>query len=207
MKITIISDTHNLHHQFTALEGDVLIHCGDMFNLYDDDPSALKNIDDWFGKQNFDLILCTGGNHDHLLENHVKTRGNPFKNAVYLQDERYEYNGVVFYGSPWVPDLSRHAFYQNEAGLIAKWSRIPTDTDVLITHTPPFKILDQSSRGMVLGCEFLSRELARVAPKLHCFGHVHASPGMVKQGQTTYINASSVNSRVELAREPFVFEI
>ena len=207
MKITIISDTHNLHRQFAPLEGDVLIHCGDMFNLRDDDPSAITDMDDWFGEQKFDLILCTGGNHDHLLQDYVKYRGNPFKNAIFLQDESYKYNGVVFYGAPWVPELASHAFYQNSRGLITKWSKIPSETDVLITHTPPSGILDQSSLGLQLGCEFLPRELMRVAPKLHCFGHVHASPGRVKQGRTTYINASSVNSQIQLVREPLVFEI
>lgn len=207
MKITIISDTHNLHRQFAPLQGDVLIHCGDMFNLRNDDPSVIADIDDWFGEQQFDLILCTGGNHDHLLQDHAKYRGNPFKNAIFLQDESYTYNDVTFYGAPWVPDLSSHAFYQNSGGLITKWSKIPVETDVLITHTPPSGILDQSSRSLQLGCEFLSRELIRVAPKLYCFGHVHASPGIIKQGRTTYINASSVNSQIELVREPFVFEI
>ena len=207
MKITIISDTHNLHRQFAPLEGDVLIHCGDMFYLYDEDPAALNELDSWFSEQKFDLILCTGGNHDHLLEEHIKRSGNPFKNAVFLQDQSYQHKGINFYGAPWVPELRSHAFFQDNKGLRNKWAMIPIETDVLITHTPPFKILDQSSRGSLLGCEYLSQELIRVAPTLHCFGHVHASPGVLKKGRTTYVNASSVNSQIELVREPVVFEI
>ena len=207
MKITVISDTHNLHRRFNQLEGDVLIHCGDMFNLWDKDPSQIAELDEWFSQQKFDLILCTGGNHDHALEDYIQQNANPFKHAVFLQDASYQYKGVNFYGAPWVPDLSSHAFYQSSRDLVTKWSKIPVETDVLITHTPPSGILDRSSRGLELGCEFLSRELIRVAPKLHCVGHVHASPGMLKQGRTTYINASSVNSQIELVRKPLVFEI
>lgn len=207
MKITIISDTHGLHRQFPPLQGDVLIHCGDMLNLRDKDPAVLSDLDNWFGEQDFDLILCTGGNHDILLEDHVRQHGNPFKNAIFLQDQSYVHNGINFYGAPWVPDLSGHAFYQDAKGLRNKWSLIPSETDVLITHTPPSGILDQSSRGYELGCEYLSQELIRVAPTLHCFGHVHASPGMVKKGRTTYVNASSVNSQIELAREPIQYSI
>lgn len=207
MKITIISDTHNLHQQFGKLKGDVLIHCGDMFNLHTDDASALTDLDDWFGKQEFDLILCTGGNHDHLLQDHIKQHGNPFKNATFLQDETHQHKGVNFYGTPWVPQLSGHAFFQSAKGLRDKWAMIPRETDVLITHTPPFGILDQSSRSYQLGCEYLANELPRIAPKLHCFGHVHASYGTMKKGITTYVNASSIDSKERLVREPIVFEI
>lgn len=207
MKISIISDTHNLHRQFKPLSGDVLIHCGDMFNLGTQDPSALQDLDDWFGEQQFDLVLCIGGNHDHLLQQQLLANPRPFKNAIYLEDSSYEFNGVTFYGTPWVPQLGSHAYYQNAQGLRNKWARIPQETDVLITHTPPLGVLDQSSRGIILGCEYLSDELPRITPKLHCFGHVHASPGSVTKGMTTYVNASSVNSQIELVREPFVFEI
>jgi len=202
MKITMISDTHNLHRQFAQLEGDVLIHCGDMFNLGDTDQSCIADIDAWFGEQAFDLVLCIGGNHDHLLRRHTQRLGNPFKNAVYLEDSSYQHEGMTFYGAPWVPGLVSHAYYQSAKGLRDKWAQIPCETDVLITHTPPLGMLDVSSRGMQLGCEYLAGELTRIAPKLHCFGYIHASTGVVEQGRTTFVNAASVNSQVELVKKP-----
>lgn len=207
MKITIISDTHALHREFPPLEGDVLIHCGDMFNLRDEDPRALAELDEWFGQQRFELILCIGGNHDYLLQDHVDLHGNPFRHAVYLEDASYLHKGIHFYGAPWVPDLGMHAYYQSAKGLRNKWSMIPSETDVLITHTPPSGILDKSSKGYQLGCEYLSQELPRIAPRLHCFGHVHASPGVVKTSRTIFVNASSVNSQIELARKPITIEL
>ena len=32
------------------------------------------------------------------------------------------------------------------------WSKIPKDTDILITHGPPYKILDKTITGIDAGC-------------------------------------------------------
>ena len=50
--------------------------------------------------------------------------------------------------------------------------RIPIDTDVLITHTPPRYHLDIN-----LGCLSLLKEIWRVKPRLHVFGHIHSGHG------------------------------
>ncbi|MGB1142223.1 MAG: metallophosphoesterase, partial [Halioglobus sp.] len=81
MKITIVSDTHGNHDQITGLSGDVLIHCGDMFNQFDmfgQEDEQFEGLDAWFGRQDFDLVLCTGGNHDFELEKRVQYVDQPF---------------------------------------------------------------------------------------------------------------------------------
>jgi len=50
--------------------------------------------------------------------------------------------------------------------------RVPLETDVLITHTPPRHYLD-----LDLGCDGLLKELWRVKPKLHVYGHIHSGHG------------------------------
>ncbi|KAL1840142.1 hypothetical protein VTJ49DRAFT_758 [Mycothermus thermophilus] len=50
--------------------------------------------------------------------------------------------------------------------------RIPDETDVLVTHTPPAHHLD-----LGLGCAGLLDEVWRVKPRLHVFGHVHRAHG------------------------------
>ncbi len=207
MKIVIVSDTHNEHERLGILSGDVLVHCGDMFNLFRQSTDDMRSLDDWFGRQDFDVVLCIGGNHDTALEQHVEAGASPFANAVFLKDESYSHSGVNFYGSPWTPDLPGHAFQQRADELGKYWSRIPSDTDVLITHVPPAGILDVSSAGLKLGCTALTRELARVRPHVHCFGHVHASRGMTKQAGIHFVNAVSVNSRFELVYPPVEVEI
>jgi hypothetical protein len=55
----------------------------------------------------------------------------------------------------------------------APWNnRIPKDTDVLITHTPPKYHLDLN-----LGCASLLSEIWKVKPRLHVFGHIHSGHG------------------------------
>ena len=64
-------------------------------------------------------------------------------------------------------------------------TRIPPDTDVLITHTPPQYHLD-----LDLGCAGLLRRIWQIKPKLHVFGHVHSGHGREAvfwdEGQAAY---------------------
>jgi len=205
MHVTIISDTHGEHEKLGRLSGDVLIHCGDMFNMFSPKDDDVERIDDWFGRQQFDLILCTGGNHDLALQEKSSHDPNPFENAVFLQDRTYTHEGKSFYGAPWVPDLFGQAFFLESAELEKKWSVIPNGTDVLITHTPSAGFLDVSSSGLQLGCNHLAGKIGEVFPRLHCFGHVHASSGVMEANGTTFINAALANSQYEMAREPYEF--
>ncbi len=207
MKIVIISDTHKEHCAFARLEGDVLIHCGDMFNLSDVHESNIEAMDRWFGEQDFDVVLCTGGNHDRPLEMVLRDNPQPFQNAIYLQDASYIHNGTMFWGAPWVPYLSGHAFFATGQQLAKKWSMIPAEVDVLITHTPPRSILDISSHGFELGCDDLLDAVHRIRPKVHCFGHVHHSRGQIQDRGTLFLNASSIRRGVSGVLEPIVVEL
>ncbi|MFQ3248027.1 MAG: Icc-related predicted phosphoesterase [Arenicella sp.] len=209
MKLSIISDTHGQQNKIGRLNGDVLIHCGDMFNLFSNTNSGdeIDVIDEWFGQQSFDLILCIGGNHDLSLQRHLKLNAQPFSNAIFLNGETYNYQGINFFGSSWVPELQSQAFYADEKLLKDEWAAIPKSTDVLITHTPPFGVLDTSSQGMVLGCKHLAKNVKRIKPTLHCFGHIHASSGMVKNGRTTFINAALAGRGHQLIRDPYIFDL
>ena len=48
MKFTIISDTHGEHEKLGVMSGEVLIHCGDMFNMFGGNEDDFERIDDWF---------------------------------------------------------------------------------------------------------------------------------------------------------------
>lgn len=207
MKLVIIADTHCQHEALGTLAGDVLIHCGDLFDLTCEPDDALAQIDDWFARQDFKLILCTGGNHDITLEQALEQNAQPFRHAHYLQDERIEYSGLVFHGAPWTPLLEDHAFYKSSRDIKKSWAKIPGDVDVLITHTPPENILDRSSHGAGFGCPYLADAVRKCVPRLHCFGHVHASAGTLENGNTQFINASCVNSRLEVVSAPYVVNL
>lgn len=205
--ITVISDTHWRHEELHLPAGDVLIHCGDMFDLFGDASQSVQAMDDWFGRQKFDLILCTGGNHDRVLERALKRHSQPFKNAHFLSDTSLEFCGLKIFGAPWTPNLPTHAFPKDSLALTKCWRRIPQALDILVTHTPPRGIFDTTSRGQSHGCVALANAMKRVAPRIHCFGHVHASAGQATLGETTYINASSLKSKTCGLRLPTTFNL
>lgn len=207
MKIVILSDTHEKHEELGTLAGDVLIHCGDSAYGFGSDDAAVDRLDDWFARQAFGLILCIGGNHDFGLQARVAVQEPVFRNAVYLQDNSVRYKGVTFYGTPWVPELASWAFYLPPNEMRDRWELIPEATDVLITHSPPHGILDRNSRGKSCGCPDLFRRVLDIGPRIHCFGHVHASAGTLEFRGTTFVNASVVDSRYRIARQPYEFDV
>jgi hypothetical protein len=163
-----------------------LIHCGDFCSFRDGDLQTLRDVDDWFSGLSARNVVCVGGNHDHLLQR----REFEFTRAQFLEDRLIEVMGLRIYGSPWCPDLSGFAYYARESELIEHWRRIPSGIDILITHTPPRGILDVPSSGDIhLGCPHLRNELKRIQPRLHVFGHIHASHGRHEESGTQYVNA------------------
>jgi Icc-related predicted phosphoesterase len=190
--LCVISDTHRKHREITIPVCDILIHCGDFCSFQREDLKTLNDVDTWFSESPAKHVLCIGGNHDFLLQ----SQEFRFTHAQLLQDECVEICGLTFYGTPWCPALSGFAYYATADELVERWKRIPSGIDVLITHTPPYGILDLPTSGVVhLGCPYLRQELKRIGPRLHVFGHVHASHGINKIQPTEYINASIVGGQ------------
>ena len=88
-----------------------------------------------------------------------------------------------------------------------KWSKIPSDTDILMTHGPPFGYCDRNVRGNQ-GCNALLKEVTeRIQPKLHVFGHIHESAGMQTNGTTIFANAAICNTPRDLpCQQPIVID-
>ena len=85
---------------------------------------------------------------------------------------------------------------------------IPANTDVLVTHGPPFGVLDKAHPSSVhLGCEELAKAVEQTKPRLHVFGHIHGGHGFYGGKDTQFVNASVVNEAYRLVHEPQVVEI
>ena len=69
----------------------------------------------------------------------------------------------------------------------------------LITHRPPFGILDFADE-MNYGCRYLLRAVLNVQPKYHLFGHVHAAYGIEKSAHTVFVNGALM-SKKEIVNE------
>ena len=198
MKITIISDTHGLHSDLPEIEGDLLIHCGDF--------EQTSDIDAWFERQSFDHVIAVAGNHDHdAFEK--ESEGQPvFFNATLLHDETIELGGLKIYGSPWINELEGAAYSLEHEQIAEKWDAIPDDTDILITHVPPYGILDLARNGEHWGCKLLAERVENLDLRFHCFGHVHASYGTDDRFGISFYNTSSISSG-EIKNSPLIVEI
>jgi len=206
MKFVIISDTHGLHEELELPEGDVIIHGGDITDH--GTKEEVISFLNWFEKLDYEYKIFIGGNHDiYLDENPVDLLELIPENITYLNNRGFEINDIKMWGSPTCPDLVDWAFGKHRREMIDHWKYMPTEIDILITHTPPYGILDKSSLHRSLGCEYLMGKVKEIKPQYHIFGHIHASYGLTKIDDTTFINASNLDSYKGLINPPITFEI
>jgi len=210
MKIVLISDTHNKHDFIDVPEGDVLIHSGDA--TMGGRMEEILNFGRWFARQPHALKIFVAGNHDLMFEKNLDSAKFLLPSSItYLQDSKVVFNGVKFYGSPWQPRFFDWAFNVDRGPEIAKkWALIPEDTNVLITHGPPFGIGDlvpdynDKTKTLNVGDEELLKRVNQLQQlKLHTFGHIHEGAGI----HGKFVNASSLNGKYQYVNKPIEIEI
>jgi len=219
VKILFISDTHTQHdglfNKFKMPEADIIVHAGDITG-YGSENSVRKFLK-WFGMLEIKHKIFVAGNHDWLFENErswahqlVAEYSKKYSKIHYLEDNGVELMNVNFWGSPVSRPFCDWAFNRPEEKQAQHWAAIPDDIDVLITHNPPYMIKDFASSGSEdhVGSPSLYQEVTnRIKPKIHVFGHIHEQYGISTIGETTFINASSVNERYELVNPPILMGV
>lgn len=212
MKIAIFSDTHG--YKTTIPAGiDVAVFAGD-FSHSGGNPENLENFLKWFEELPCAHKIFIAGNHDRFLENNPALGEKIIKDydVIYLQDSGVTINKINFWGSPVQPNFCNWAFNRKRGAEIKRhWDMIPNDTDVLITHGPPHRILDATWDGDRPGCRDLYEAVLKVQPDLHCFGHIHYSYGALKlvhdQGNYTYcVNGAIVGENYKPTNKPIVYD-
>lgn len=197
MKITFISDTHNLHDKLMfEKEMDVLVHCGDVTTH--GSRKELYTFLEWFDIQPAKYKIFIAGNHDHCLDKSLTADYVTLEDirhsfdVIYLQSSGTILDGVKFYGHPYTSIYSNFAFMDNEENLKEHNKLIPSNTDILITHGPPFGIMDQTTGKEPAGSwSLLNETLIRVTPDIHAFGHIHEGYGIARYGEVLQINAAN----------------
>ncbi len=203
MKFTFISDTHGKHELIRLPAGDVLVHAGD-FSMRGSLPEV-ETFLRWFEEQPFQHRILVAGNHDFLAEREPGIfRALIPDSIIYLEDSGVEIDGVRIWGSPITPWFFDWAFNrQRGADIRRHWDLIPDDTDLLITHGPPYGILDEVLRDpRPVGCRDLLRRAEQVQPRVHVFGHIHEGYGRLRHNSTLYINASVLDVRYQPVNKP-----
>ena len=163
----------------------------------------------WFGNLPYQHKVFIAGNHDFYFEKNIQLR-EKYVNAgiIYLCDSDVILNDIKIWGSPWSPEYNNFAFNKKRGDEMSKvWQNIPDDVDILLTHTPPYSILDYEPKEGNLGCRDLLYKVMQIQPKIHAFGHIHFSYGQVNLNSTTYVNCCILDENYKVRNEPIVIEI
>lgn len=247
MKIVHISDTHGGrgHTKLEIPECDILIHSGDIGGRTNN--FELIDFLVWFEKQPAKQKIWIAGNHDiildkdwvertshadsvieMLLKQNYGTAQHILKayNVKYLLNEEFTYEGLKFWGSPYSPSFHRTywAFNADRGDEISKiWAKIPSDVNILITHTPCYQILDRvdeqyrkfDGEDLNVGCKDLLTVIEKRlhSLKLHCFGHIHDNYGVVSKAVSNrrhvlFSNGAVLNnSYTQLVTKPLIIDL
>ena len=196
MKILHISDTHGCHRQLHDLpQADIIVHSGD-FTMNGSEQEALDFIN-WFCDLPYPQKIFICGNHDDSL--YGATIDGLDGNVHYLCNSGVEIDGVKLYG---VPMFMGDCISDRQT---KHYANIPDDTDILITHTPPFGILDFDD-NINYGSEELLARITTVQPRLHLFGHIHSQHGTTVLNRTTFSNGAIMNADYSNFRMPNLIE-
>ena len=197
MKILHISDTHGCHRRLHDLpQADIVVHSGD-FTMNGSEQEALDFMN-WLCDLPYPQKIFICGNHDDCL--YDATVYGLDGNVHYLCNSGVEIEGLKFYGVPmFMSDCTGDRQTKH-------YANIPDDTDILITHTPPFGILDFDD-NINYGSEELLSRISVVQPRLHLFGHIHSRHGTTVLNGTTFSNGALMNVGYSNFRIPNLIEL
>lgn len=213
LSLTFISDTHTRHRQITDLlpGGDVIFHTGDISNRGFE--TETRNFLEWYSNLPYSRKIFIAGNHDLGFEDEPErfTQIVQEYDVEYLQDSSVNIEEFRVYGTPWQPRFHNWAFNvdRNSDELDQIWSKIPENTDILLTHGPAWGYLDKILGSEVsLGCELLRKHVTeRVFPLIHACGHIHTGHGIYTNERITFINGSTLNEKYDVSYNPIVLKL
>jgi len=226
MRIVAISDTHTKEREIVVPDGDILVHAGDF--TYKGRIDEITDFLDWFLELPHKHKVFIAGNHDITLDPDIRENTKSFlpvhwiwkiffdrikdaENVHYLDDSGVTIEGINFWGSAATPTFGHGWGFNYDRGpeIDKIWEKIPMGTDVLITHGPPFGILDAVNYGSTIGvgCSNLSGRISERNIKAHFFGHIHESYGHVLDNGTHYFNCCALDEDYYPSNFPWVMDI
>lgn len=230
MKVLATSDLHGNLNDLSFEGIDLVLFAGDFMEQKGFGKWRMQDQKKWLYDKLFPLVekypkthfIATPGNHDLCLDSRLTSKFRDANwniqwpsNFYLLIDEAIELGGLKIYGTPWVPVISLCWAYEAEHDmLVRKFSKIPANLDILLTHTPPHIPESNIDRSMDFGGyeAFGSNELAQAIFEKHprnvfC-GHIHSGlHGGVSFERSMVYNVSRVDENYEIAYEPEILEI
>ncbi len=194
MKFALLSDTHGTLPTLDQLEGaDVVLHAGDIGPDYRVEEWIDNVWEPWRASIELNLdarVLPTYGNHD------FPTPWQRAKSPIYV-DECVRIGGKKIWFSPWSTELPNWAWQKSEPALFDILSTIPKDVDWIVSHTPPFGLLDKLAwNGKSVGAKSLRVIMGELPNLTHVIcGHIHECRGQhmwTPDGQSREITIKNV---------------
>lgn len=204
--IVCISDTHELHREVSVPDGDILIHAGD-FTFFSKSTAAILDFNKWLGELPHRYKIVIPGNHEFFLEADPSKR-SLISHAIVLINEEITVMNLKVWGSPITP-LYGGAFGRSSSrDRVRLYETIPDDVNILVTHGPPYGVLDSHS-GMPnhSGCSELREAVAKLKPQVHLFGHVHGAYGVTSIEDTMFVNAALLGLDGGIGWSPIVLRL
>lgn len=223
VRFVCISDTHNKHNQLEELpQGDVLLHAGDLSGL--GRTNELKSFAKWWEKQPFEYKVLIAGNHDLMFEDDPDRAIGFFDgipNSFYLNQSEVVIEGIKIWGEPRTPAFGHGWAFNVPRNQMADecWSKVPEDTDILLTHGPPHGCGDlvedvhgcgdwSSGRLIRVGCTAQRELISKLGNLKHVVcGHIHEGYGQYGLSGTEIHNVTQLNLRYQPIHQPICFEV
>ena len=173
---------------------------------------------DWYAKQDVVHKIYVPGNHDIFCEKKMDMakRQCEINNIILLHNEGIVLDGISFWGTATQPFFCNWAFNVMDArDRAVDFSLIPKNVDVLITHCPPYGILDATpptawnnrSEDEHVGCHALLTAVKRAKPRFHIFGHIHHSYGHTLQEGTCFLNVAVCTEQYKQTNAPIMVDL
>lgn len=208
MKIVAISDTHNYTNgDFNVPDGDLLIHAGDAtFNGY---SKEIEKFGQWFRKLPHKHKIFVPGNHDTLFEDSEGAALTAFfgepsyrvrsrEGVTVLINDFMIVDGLKIYGHSWTPYFGGWAYNVRDSREMSHLlSGVPSDTDIVISHGPPYGVGDVNIKGENCGCKVLRKKISSIEPRYVFCGHIHEGYGGYRFGNIEVFNVSTCNLRYQ----------
>ena len=176
-RIFAFSDTHGRHRELQVPENvDIVICAGDAVedNLVGDE---YDDFIEWFASLPCKWKIFVPGNHEISFEldqaDGIIQRMTD-KGITVLEDAIEDCDGVI------IGSIGHNVMIAQED--------IPTDIVILVTHYPPYGILDEG-----MGSTEILNFVLNSQPKYHLFGHIHSTSGQkIIFGNTTCVNIATI---------------
>ena len=175
--IIAFSDTHGNHKKLKVPKNvDIVICAGDAV----EDNLAGNEYDDfieWFASLPCKWKIFVPGNHELSFElgqaDGIIQRMTD-KGIIVLEDAIEDCDGII------IGSIGHNVMIAHED--------IPKYIDILVTHYPPYGILDDG-----MGSTEILNFVMHSKPKYHLFGHIHSTGGQKHIfGNTTCVNIATI---------------